>query len=249
MEDYISYILLLVVVFSALSITVCLDNEKETKIILGTSSEARKFMLDICNIEYIAISPNIDEKAVECEDPEELPLEIAKAKSDELMKTLAGQQSILITSDQVVLVDTIREKPRNINEAKEFLKSYSNSSVKTVTAVVVTNTFTGKSANIIDTAIVYFKKITNEQINEICISEYPANIMEKINNYIFIPNYMPMKQSTKQTREKISVFDCAGALAIDHPVLFNKIKKIDGTFSSLMGLPLNKLFDLIDEVK
>ena len=97
MEDYWSYLLLVGVVFSALSITVCLDNENEIKIILGSSSEARKFMLDICNIEYIAISPNIDEKAINCEDPEELPLEIAKAKSDELMKTLKGQQSILIT--------------------------------------------------------------------------------------------------------------------------------------------------------
>ena len=249
MDDYWSYILLVGVVFSALSITVCLDNEKEIKIVLGSSSEARKFMLDICNIEYIAISPNIDEKAVDCEDPEELPLEIAKAKTYELMKTLKGENSILITSDQVVLHDTIREKPENITQARKFLKSYSNSTVKTVTAVVVTNTFTGKSANIIDISTVYFKKITEKDIDEICISEYPANILEKTNNYIFIPTYMPMRRSINLTREKISVLDCAGALAIDHPVLLNKIKSIDGTFSSVMGLPLNKLFDLIDEVK
>ena len=165
------------------------------------------------------------------------------------MKTLKGQQSILITSDQVVLFDEIREKPESIKQAKAFLKSYSNNSVKTVTAVVVTNTFTGQTANIIDVSTVYFKKITHQDIDEICISEYPANIMEKTDNYIFIPTYMPMKRTAVLNREKTSVFDCAGALAIDHPLLFNKIKKIDGTFSSLMGLPLNKLFDLINEVK
>jgi len=226
----------------------CCRNEKEINIILGSSSSARKYILDNSNIGYIAISPDIDEKEIQHDDPEKLVLEIAKAKTKKLMETLKGQDSILITADQVVLFDSVREKPVDIDEAKTFLKSYSKQSVKTVTSIVATNTLTGITKSDTHISTIYFNNITDDDIEDICIPELPINLQEKSNNYIFLPIYIPLTK-TKKVSEQVDVLNCAGAIAIDHPALFNKINKIDGSMSSVMGLPLDMLLNLIDEVK
>jgi len=227
---------------------VCCKNEKEITIILGSSSAARKYILDNSQIDYIAISPNINEKEIRHDDPEKLPLQIAKAKAKKIMKSLKGQDSILITADQIVLFDDIREKPVDIEEAKKFLKSYSNKSVRTITSVVVTNTLTSESVNETHISTIYFNEITDEDIEDICIPEHPINLQEKSTNYIFLPIYIPMAKN-KKIAENVDVLNCAGAIAIDHPAMFNKIRKIEGSMSSVMGLPLNVLLELIEEVK
>ena len=226
----------------------CCRDEKEINIILGSSSAARKYILDNSNIEYISISPNINEKNIRHNDPEKLPLQIAKAKSKELMKTLKGQDSILVTADQIVLFDDIREKPVDIEEAKKFLKSYSNKSVKTITSLVVTNTLTGDTQSDTHISTIYFNNITDDDIEDICIPELPVNLHEKSTNYIFMPIYIPLTKK-KKISEKVDILNCAGAIAIDHPALFNKINKIEGTMSSVMGLPLDILLNLIYDVK
>lgn len=248
MDLSMEYIYLMGVCSLFTLLLVCCKNEKEITLILGSSSAARKYILDNSQIDYIAMSPNINEKEIRHDDPEKLPLHIAKAKAKELMKKLKGQDSILITADQIVLFDDIREKPVDIQEAKKFLKSYSNKSVKTITSIVVTNTLTCESLHNTDISTIYFDTITDDDIEDICIPELPINLQEKSNKYIFLPIYIPMAK-TKKIAENVDVLNCAGAIAIDHPALFNKIKKIQGTMSSVMGLPLNVLLDLIEEVK
>ena len=95
--------------------------------------------------EFEVMDPSIDEKAIRFEDPQKLTLALANAKADALLSRIS-EPVILITSDQVISWNgKILEKPENNEEAREFLRGYSPSqSPKTVTAVVVVNTETGK---------------------------------------------------------------------------------------------------------
>lgn len=135
--------------------------------VLGSSSKPRQQLFTEMGYEFEAISPNIDEKAIRDENPEKLVLAIARAKADALKERIS-EPAILITSDQVVVWNRqIREKPENEEEAKEFLKSYSEHPAETVTGIVVTNTATNKQVEGIDNAKMYFKPLPDEVIYEL----------------------------------------------------------------------------------
>lgn len=140
------------------------------KVILGSSSAGRKLIMDELSkeigFEFEIVSPDIDEKAIRSKNPEDLVMAIANAKADALISKIQ-EPAILITSDQVVLCkDKIREKPVSEEEAREFLQSYADSHPKTLGAVVVVNTLTGKRASGFQRSTVYFKPFPKEIIDE-----------------------------------------------------------------------------------
>ncbi len=137
------------------------------KIILGSQSKGRKKMLEEMGYQFEVIAANIDEKAIRLEDPKELTLAIAKAKTNALLSQIP-KGAILITSDQVVVWNgKIREKPDDEKEVKEFLEGYNVYPAETVTAVVVTNLATGKRTEGVDIAKVYFNHFSDEDIDEL----------------------------------------------------------------------------------
>ena len=100
-------------------------------IILGSSSRWRRTLWEE-NMEQQAayMTPDIDEKAIRHEHAETLTLLIANAKADALVDRLAKEQpdseALLICMDQVVRCNgVIREKPSSVEEARDFLQSYS----------------------------------------------------------------------------------------------------------------------------
>ena len=94
-----------------------------------------------------------------------MPVLIAKAKADAIIANQNmmdwREPAILLTFDQIVLYRTnVREKPETREEAVEFLSSYSNDAVSTVSAVVVTHIPSGVQMSSIDIATVYWKEIS-----------------------------------------------------------------------------------------
>ena len=137
------------------------------KIILGSQSIGRRSVLEKAGYEFDVVPANIDEKAIRSKDYEKLPLLIARAKTEKLLKEI-GDDAVLITSDQVVVCNgELREKPENEEQAREYIMSYSNYPAQTNTAVVVTNTKNGKQAEGVDIAKVYFKHIPKKTIDEL----------------------------------------------------------------------------------
>ena len=137
------------------------------KLILGSGSKGRKFILENAGYDFDVMTADIDEKAIRNDDYEKLPLLIARAKAEAIFPRIADP-AILITSDQVVVCDgELREKPKDKEEARKFLKSYAEGKVaQTNTAVVVVNTGNGKQAEGVDVAKVYFKEIPDEKIGQ-----------------------------------------------------------------------------------
>jgi septum formation protein len=136
------------------------------KIILGSQSKGRAQMLREMGVEFETMSADIDEKAVRFSDPRQLTSVLANAKADELLKRI-HEPAILITSDQVVAWNgEILEKPESLEEAKEFLRKYNQAPARTVTAVVVVNTQTGKRVEGMSEVGVYFKHMSESQIED-----------------------------------------------------------------------------------
>lgn len=112
----------------------------QPRIILGTASSSRRFVMDqLCkehSFSYEVLKADIDEKAIRHEQPQQLVLALAHAKADAIIQALQQQQQqetgtsqpgssssssgagLLITCDQVVVHDgQIREKPEDVEEA------------------------------------------------------------------------------------------------------------------------------------
>ncbi len=136
------------------------------EIILGSESKGRKRVLEDMGYTFEVMYARIDEKAIRLPDPKELTLALARAKSDAIHPRIK-EPVLLITSDQVVVCDgVVREKPENEKQAREFLQSYAEYPAETVTAVLVMNTKTGRRAEGVDIAKVWFRPIPKHIIEK-----------------------------------------------------------------------------------
>ncbi|KAK7386530.1 hypothetical protein VNO78_26826 [Psophocarpus tetragonolobus] len=183
------------------------------KIILGSSSKARREILAEMGYEFTIITADIDEKRIRREKPEDLVMALAEAKADAIVQRLLTGGSweedvsttLLITADTVVVYQgTIREKPTSEEEAREFIKGYSGSHAAVVGSVVVTNLATGKRCGGWDSAEVYFLEIPDEIIDSL--------IDEGI------------------------TFNVAGGLMLEHPLTLPFVDAVVGSTDTVMGL-------------
>lgn len=134
------------------------ETSNEVKFILGSSSKYRKEILESKGYEFDVMAPDIDEKAIRTPDSYQLSLLIARAKADALLPQIS-ESSLIVTADQVVVCGgLLHQKPKDSQEARLFLKRYSNgAAAETVSALVVVNTHNNKRAEGVDIAKVYFK--------------------------------------------------------------------------------------------
>eukprot|EP01066_Platyproteum_vivax_P004756 Platyproteum_vivax@DN16111_c0_g1_i1.p1 len=124
-----------------------LRNVSEQKnIILGSSSQWRRSVLERSGIRISDVcAPNIDEKSIRADTPEETACKVAMGKLDALVPRVQ-HCDFLICSDQVTVCEgAMREKPESEEEARLFLKSYSDGSCVTcINVLVVRNMRTEK---------------------------------------------------------------------------------------------------------
>ncbi|XP_030448109.1 uncharacterized protein LOC115670868 isoform X3 [Syzygium oleosum] len=195
------------------------------KIILGSSSIARRKILAEMGYEFTVMTADIDEKSIRKDKPEELVMALAEAKATAITSKLQrinsqakdSEPRILIAADTVVVYgDAVREKPSSKEEAREFLKGYSGGHAATVGSVSVTNLKTGSRKGEWDRVEIFFHEI-------------PDDIIEKM-------------------VEEGIVLNVAGGLIIEHPLILPFVKQVVGTTDSVMGLPKALTKKLIKEV-
>ncbi|VAH94872.1 unnamed protein product [Triticum turgidum subsp. durum] len=196
------------------------NNSPSFKIILGSSSPARRAILSDMGYQFATMSADIDERAIRREKPEELVKALAEAKADAIKLNLVDgcgdgdsrdRPTLLITSDQ----GAIRERPRSTEEAREFIKGYSGDRAFAVNYVLVTNLSTGGRKGGWD-------------IPEICFHHIPHEFIEEI--------------------VKEGDMTCvAGGLKLTHPSVLPFIRELVGTADSVRGLPRELTEKLIRE--
>ena len=210
---------------SKMSYTLNIEQEEpatKRHIVLGTSSSSRqKIIAKLGWVEGISvIIPDINEKSIRSDDPYKLPLVIAKAKADEVVRKIKSNSDmnekdmIIITADQVVYFNgEVREKPTNEDEAKSFLLSYSNSSVSTISAIVVTHYPSGQQKSEVNESKVYWNTIS-------------ARVVDKVVS-------------------KGAIYQSAGGFRVEDEDLNGLINNIEGSVSCIMGLNVVTLQSLL----
>ncbi|KAL7611535.1 uncharacterized protein LOC111902960 [Lactuca sativa] len=197
---------------------------KNAKIILGSSSMARRKILAEMGYDFTIMTADIDEKSIRKEKPEDLVVALAEAKAEALISRLgiAGHKeenahpTLLITADTVVVYEgTIREKPSSKEEARHFVKGYSGGCAIVVGSVVVTNLTTGIKKRGWDRSEVYFHDIPDEAIDKLVDEGVTLNV--------------------------------AGGLMLEHPLTAPFVDTVIGTSDSVMGLSKSLTQKLIEE--
>ncbi|CAL5371201.1 unnamed protein product [Camellia sinensis] len=194
------------------------------KIILGSSSMARRQILAEMGYEFSIVTADIDEQSIRREKPEDLVMALAEAKADAIISRLQitshlkddAHSTLLITADTVVVYEgMIREKPSSKEEARQFIKGYSGSRATVVGSVLVTNLKTGTRKGGWDSAEVYFHDIPNEVIDSLVEEGIMLNV--------------------------------AGGLMLEHPLTLPFVDTVVGTADFVMGLPKSLTEKLIQE--
>ena len=144
------------------------------QLILASSSEYRKALLERLGIPFECLSPDIDESAKPGESPQALVERLAIEKAKAIGKT--KHPALIIGSDQVaVLDDKIIGKPKNHQAAFAQLKEASGREVNLYTGLCLYNTESGKIQHCVEPYSVVFRDLSDQQIEKYLEKDQPYN--------------------------------------------------------------------------
>ena len=187
---------------------------KEKRIILGSNSPRRKELLAGLDIEFtVDTGNNFEEVYDPLTSQERIPEILSEGKSYGFHRDLEKDE-ILITSDTLVLCEgRVMGKPHSRDDAMDMLRHLSGKSHKVITAVTVRDA--EKHVTVSDTAVVYFKNLSDNEID------------------YYVDTYKP--------------FDKAGAYGIQEWIGYIGIDKIEGSYFTIMGLPVHLVYELLNK--
>jgi len=135
------------------------------KIVLASESPFRKRALDLIGLPYETRPSRIDEKAIRDDNPAELTRKLAEAKARKIAAECPN--AIVVSGDAVAAKDgRIFEKPRDTQEAAEFLKEFSGNHFQFVTSMAVLNTKTNRMLSAVETVDIFFRPLLDREIQQ-----------------------------------------------------------------------------------
>lgn len=187
------------------------------KIVLASASPRRKELMSLITSDYVVITADVDERAIEDGLKGEHPLvvakELARAKAKAVYETLGSQRqaevAVIGADTSVIIDDKILGKPSSKDDAREMLTSLSGRTHSVVTGVAV---ITSEGENVFaEESIVEFSPL----------DDYQKNLIEKYIN----------------TNEP---YDKAGAYGIQEGGAL-LVKSVSGDYFNVVGLPVMRL--------
>ena len=183
------------------------------KLILGSQSPRRKELLSWLKIPFSIVTADIEEISQET-NVYEIAMDLAKQKALAVESKMSQSDSyFIISSDTIVVLDgVLYGKPRDRDHAREILLKLSHGTHEVVTGVCFS--FLDRET----------KKIKNHRFfdkTDVTFNEITPELMEA---------YLDTGDS----------LDKAGAYGIQGPSL-TFISKINGSYSNVVGFPLDKI--------
>lgn len=141
-------------------------------VVLASSSRFRQMLLQRLGLEFIAVSPAVDERAQSGETPEALARRLAEAKARRIGLDHPG--SLIIGSDQVaVLNGRMVGKPGSHAAAVAQLTAASGQTMQFFTALCLLNAASNRLQLDVVLYSVTFRKLTAENIESYLRREQP----------------------------------------------------------------------------
>ncbi len=145
-----------------------------SQLILASTSSYRQALLEKLGIPFIAVAPQIEERAKENETAEQLVIRLATEKA--LAVAVNYPNGLIIGSDQVCVLDNqITGKPHNKSNAMVQLSQASGQRITFYTGLCLYNGKSGQSESLCETFDVYFRHLTEQEISAYLDKEQPWN--------------------------------------------------------------------------
>ena len=134
------------------------------RIILASTSPRRHELAKAMGLDFEIVPSNFKEDMSLKLKPEELVVELAFGKANDVAKKLS--EGLVIGIDTIVVdKNKVLGKPKSEKEAFEMLKSYSGKSHRVLSGVTIIDCKTKKSIKDYEKTKVYFKKLSDKEIN------------------------------------------------------------------------------------
>lgn len=187
------------------------------KYILASESPRRKELLEMMGLEFEVKPSHSDETFEKDLSIEEQSKRLAYIKAKSVFDETTGDRAVIGSDTMVIKQDKIYGKPHTREQAIAMLRDLSNDKHQVITSISVISQKNGEYKEQLDYDIadVYFKKMTDEEIEK------------------WIDEGNP--------------YDKAGGYAAQSEFGVH-IKKIDGNFFTIMGLPIHKLYDMLKTI-
>ncbi len=133
------------------------------KLILASGSKWRKQLLEMSGFVCEAIPSDCDEN-IEYTNPEEYVLELSKEKAEDVAKRC--KEGIILAADTIGHMNNKRfEKPKNREEAFDFMRELSGKGNDFITGVTIIDLYQNKTVSFTDNVKVKLQELSDDEIN------------------------------------------------------------------------------------
>ncbi len=143
------------------------------KLILASSSPRRAEILANAGLPFSVLSSAVDESPYPGEAPAALVQRLANAKADLVTARAVGPAIILAADTVVVLDDKILGKPSSVEDARHMLQQLSGRTHSVLTGVALVRLPDGERRQFIESTLVHFRPITDEELSSYLATEEP----------------------------------------------------------------------------
>jgi septum formation protein len=143
------------------------------KLILASSSPRRAEILASAGLPFTVLSSAVDESPNPGETPAALVQRLANAKADLVTARAVGPAIVIAADTVVVLDDKILGKPRSTEEARHMLQQLSGRTHSVLTGVALIRLPDGERRQFIESTLVHFRPITEEEVSSYLATEEP----------------------------------------------------------------------------
>ncbi|PSS17199.1 Maf-like protein [Actinidia chinensis var. chinensis] len=211
------------------------------KIILGSSSVARRKILAEMGYDFKIMTADIDEKSIRKETPEELVMALAEAKADAIrlkLQTIDNQEkdvkpTLLIAADTAEAI--IPKLPSG--DCKEDAEP---SILITCDQVVVYEGMVREKPSSEEEARQFLKGYSGGSaatVSSVLVANLKTGVRKGDWDRVEIHFHAFPDEVIDKLIEEGFVLNVAGGLIIEHPLILPYVKQVVGTTDSVMGLP------------
>jgi septum formation protein len=143
------------------------------KLILASSSPRRAEILANAGLPFSVLSSAVDESPYPGESPVTLVQRLASAKADLVTARAVGPAIVLAADTVVVLDDKILGKPNSLEDARHMLQQLSGRTHSVLTGVALVRLPDGERRQFIESTLVHFQPITDEELSSYLATEEP----------------------------------------------------------------------------
>jgi len=130
--------------------------------ILASNSPRRRQLLESLGIKFQVKTKEVEEHYPDNLEKEEIPVYLARLKAQPFLEEI-GEKDLVITADTIVWLNgKVMGKPKNRSEAVNMLNDLSGKQHHVISGVCLTTKH--KETTFFATSVVFFKKLTNKEI-------------------------------------------------------------------------------------